>query len=59
MSDHESKEEVKEDINVKKENVTRREDPSLVGSTFIKYAAYIIILLIVLYFIVKYVFPKF
>ena len=42
MSDHESKEEVKEDINVKKENVTRREDPSLVGSTFIKYAAYIL-----------------
>lgn len=58
MSDHEKKEEIKEDINVKKENVTRKEDPSLVGSTFIKYAAYIIILLIVLYFIVNYVFPK-
>ena len=63
MSDHERtediREDVKEDINVKKENVTRKEDPSLVGSTFIKYAAYVIILLIVLYFVVKYVLPRF
>lgn len=49
----------KKDINVKDETVRREENPSLVGSTFIKYAAYIIILLIVLYFIVRYVFPKF
>lgn len=54
----EKREDIKEDVNVKNESVTRKENPSLVGSTFIKYAAYIIILLIVLYFIVKYVFPK-
>lgn len=55
MADNENR----EDINVQKESVTRKEDPSLVGATFIKYAAYIIILLIILYFIVRYVFPKF
>lgn len=53
MADNEKK-----DINVEEKNVTRKENPSMVGSTFIKYAAYIIILLIVLYFIVNYVFPK-
>ncbi len=58
MSDHERREEVREDVNVRNESVTRKENPSLVGSTFIKYAAYIVILLIVLYFIVRYVFPK-
>lgn len=53
MADNENK-----DINVEKRNVNRNENPGLVGSTFIKYAAYIIILLIVLYFIVNYVFPN-
>ena len=49
----------KEDnLNIDRTNVERKEQPSLVGATFIKYAAYIIILLIVLYFVVKYVFPK-
>lgn len=47
-----------ENINVDRTNVERKEQPSLVGATFIKYASYIIILVIVLYFIVKYVFPK-
>lgn len=47
------------DINVEKKDVSRKENPSLVGSTFIKYAAYIIILLIVLYFIVHYILPMF
>jgi len=46
------------DVNVEKRNVNRTENPGLVGSTFIKYAAYIIILLIVLYFVVNYVFPN-
>ena len=46
------------DINVEKRNVNRTENPGMVGSTFIKYAAYIIILLIVLYFLVTYIFPK-
>ena len=49
----------REDIDIEQRNVSRQENPSLVGSTFIKYAAYIIILLIVLYFLVKYLFPKF
>lgn len=53
MADNENK-----DINVEKRNVNRNENPGLVGSTFIKYAAYIVILLIVLYFIVNYVFPN-
>ena len=47
-----------ENVNVDRTNVERKEQPSLVGATFIKYASYIIILVIVLYFIVKYVFPK-
>lgn len=47
------------DINIDKKNVTRNEQPGLVGSTFIKYAAYIIILLIVLYFITTYILPRF
>lgn len=59
MSDNERKEEVVEDVNIKKESVTRKEDPSMVGATFIKYAAYIIIVLIVLFFLIRYVFPMF
>lgn len=58
MADNERREDIKEDVNVKNETVSRKENPSLVGSTFIKYAAYIIILLIILYFIVRYVFPR-
>lgn len=46
------------DVNVEKRNVNRTENPGLVGSTFIKYAAYIVILLIVLYFVVNYIFPN-
>ncbi len=48
----------RKDIDVERRSVERREEPGRVGSTFIKYAAYIIILLIILYFIVTYVFPK-
>lgn len=47
-----------ENLNVDRTSVERKEQPSMVGATFIKYASYIIILVIVLYFIVKYVFPK-
>lgn len=46
-----------EDVNVEHKSVERKEQPSMMGATFIKYAAYIIILLIILYFVVKYVFP--
>ncbi|MBO1264510.1 hypothetical protein J3A84_05580 [Proteiniclasticum sp. SCR006] len=52
MADNENK-----DINVEKRNVNRNENPGLVGSTFIKYGAYIIILLIVLYFVINYILP--
>ena len=44
-------------VNIERTNVSRNEQPSMVGSTFIKYAAYIVILLIVLYFLVRFVFP--
>ena len=46
------------DVKEEKRNVNRTENPGMVVSTFIKYAAYIIILLIVLYFLVTYIFPK-
>lgn len=46
-------------INVEHTNIDRKEQPSMVGATFIKYAAYIAILVIVLYFIVKYILPRF
>lgn len=48
----------KEDnVNVDRTSVERKEQPSMVGATFIKYAAYVVILIIVLYFLAKYVFP--
>jgi 4-hydroxybenzoate polyprenyltransferase len=47
-----------ENVNIDRTNVERKEQPSMVGATFIKYASYIIILLIVLYFLVKYILPK-
>ena len=59
MADHERRDETFKDFDVKKENVTRSENPSMVGATFIKYAAYIAILLIILYFLITYVFPMF
>ena len=46
-----------ENVNIDRTNVERKEQPSMVGATFIKYASYIIILLIVLYFLVKYILP--
>lgn len=49
----------KEDnVNIDRTSVERKEQPSIVGAIFIKYAAYIIILLIVLYFLVKYILPR-
>lgn len=59
MADHERSDRVVKDVDERKENVTRSENPSMVGATFIKYAAYVIILLIVLYFLINYVFPMF
>ena len=51
MSDRDRDERVEVDKNI------NRNEPSKVGSTFIKYAAYIVILLIVLYFIINYLLP--
>ncbi|NLC03592.1 MAG: hypothetical protein GX787_04845 [Tissierellia bacterium] len=47
-----------ENVNIDRTSVERKEQPSMVGATFIKYAAYIVILLIVLYFLVKYILPR-
>ncbi|WP_416147961.1 hypothetical protein ACM26V_17150 [Salipaludibacillus sp. HK11] len=41
----------------KEENVERREEPSRVGATLIKYGFITIITLIVLYFIANYLIP--
>ena len=46
-----------ENVNIDRTSVERKEQPSMVGATFIKYAAYIIILLIILYFAVTYILP--
>lgn len=47
-----------DNINIERTSVDRKEQPSLVGATFIKYATYIIITLIVLYFVVTYILPR-
>ena len=59
MADHERNDRVVKDVDERKETVSRQENPSMVGATFIKYAAYIAILLIILYFLITYVFPMF
>lgn len=46
-------------VEVEHREVQRKSDSSVVASTFIKYAAYIIIFFGFLFFLVKYVFPKF
>jgi hypothetical protein len=46
-------------IEVERTEVHRKSDSSLVASTFIKYAAYIIIIFGLLFFLVRYVFPMF
>ena len=47
------------DIDVEERHIERKSDSSLVASTFIKYAAYLIIFFGVLYVFVHYVLPKF
>lgn len=47
-----------DNVNIDRTSVERKEQPSMVGATFIKYAAYVVILLIVLYFLVKYILPR-
>lgn len=46
-------------VEVERTEVQKKTDSSMVASTFIKYAAYIIIFFGFLYFLVTYVFPKF
>ncbi len=46
-------------VDVERRDVQERSEPSMVAATFIKYAAYLIIFFGFLYFLVKYVFPKF
>jgi hypothetical protein len=46
-------------VDIEETHVEHKSDSSLVLSTFIKYAAYLIIFFGILYFIVMYVFPWF
>lgn len=46
-------------VEVERTEVHKKSDSSLVASTFIKYAAYIIIIFGILYFLVRFVFPMF
>ncbi|MEC0123617.1 hypothetical protein [Paenibacillus pabuli] len=46
-------------VEVEHKDIQQKSDSSMVASTFIKYAAYVIIFFGFLYFLVKYVFPKF
>jgi hypothetical protein len=50
---------VDHDVNIEERHVESKSDSSVVASTFIKYAAYLIIFFAILYFIVRYVFPWF
>jgi Kef-type K+ transport system membrane component KefB len=46
-------------VDIEERRVEHKSDSSLVLSTFIKYAAFLIIFFGILYFIVKYIFPWF
>ncbi len=47
------------DVEKKETHIEKKTDSSAVQSTFIKYATYIIIFFGIMYFIVKYILPKF
>ncbi|WP_169823384.1 hypothetical protein [Paenibacillus yonginensis] len=47
------------DVDVEHREIHKSSDSSRVASTFIKYAAYIILFFGFLYFLVRYVFPRF
>lgn len=47
------------DREIKETRIEKKTDNSEVMSTFIKYAAYLIIFFGILYFLVRYVFPMF
>jgi hypothetical protein len=46
-------------MDIEEVHIEKKSDSSLVASTFIKYAAYVIIFLGFLYFLAKYILPKF
>ncbi|MBP1153899.1 MULTISPECIES: hypothetical protein [unclassified Paenibacillus] len=46
-------------VDVEKRSVEKKMDSGMVASTFIKYAAYILIFFGFLYFLVRFVFPMF
>ncbi|MHA0855381.1 hypothetical protein [Paenibacillus sp. CMAA1364] len=46
-------------VEVERTEVQKKTNSSMVASTFIKYAAYLLIFFGFLYFLVVYVFPKF
>lgn len=46
-------------LEIEERHVEKKSDSSLVASTFIKYAAYVIIFFGALYFLIRYVFPMF
>jgi type II secretory pathway component PulF len=47
------------DIDKKETHIEKKTDSSLVLTTLIKYAAYLIIFFGVMYFLIKYILPKF
>ncbi|MGG1516296.1 hypothetical protein ABE504_12830 [Paenibacillus oryzisoli] len=46
-------------VDIEEKHIEQKYDKGLVASTFIKYAAYIVIVFGLLYFLVRYVFPLF
>ncbi|CAI6087432.1 hypothetical protein [Cohnella sp. JJ-181] len=46
-------------VELEQHHVEKKYDSSLVASTFIKYAAYVLIFFGVLYFLARYIIPKF
>ncbi|WP_169720869.1 hypothetical protein [Alteribacter aurantiacus] len=47
------------DVEKRHEDVEKRHDSSRVASTFIKYAAYLIIFFGILWFLINYILPQF
>ncbi|NQX62390.1 hypothetical protein [Paenibacillus qinlingensis] len=46
-------------VDIEQKRIEQKYDKGLVASTFIRYAAYIIITFGLLFFLVRYVFPRF
>ncbi|WP_194709648.1 hypothetical protein [Radiobacillus deserti] len=47
------------DLEMERKNIEKKSDSSVVASTFIKYAAYVIITFAILWFLANYVVPMF